>query len=209
MPHYSVFFFLSPFIMIEFTKFTLCSFLVANWVVSVPALYLEPRAPSQNWICNGLAKMRVVQGSKVCANKNNAFNYGPGSSTLIQGPVSGGPEFRCGKESYMPALHCTHYTSILDHLLELSLIAKAVETDICTPLLADPTKKTNAERKEVLMPIIAAANNADYNLFMVPAEVDLFVSWEMILMQLRQELSHTLFRSLACTAVLGSAELRL
>jgi hypothetical protein len=87
-----------------FTKFTLCSFFVASWVLSVPALHLGPRAPSHHLVCNGLAKMRVVQGSGLCTNKNNAFNYQPGSLTLIKGPVSGGPGFRCGKESNMPAL---------------------------------------------------------------------------------------------------------
>ena len=82
----------------------------------------------------------------------------------------------------MPALHWAHSLSILDHLVELSLVGTALEEDICPHLLADTTKQTDEERKAVITPIIRAANNPTYNLFLIPARIEQFVSWEMTAM---------------------------
>ena len=56
------------------------------------------------------------------------------------------------------------------------MISQALETDICAPLLADPTKKTDAERRTVILPIIEAANSPEYNLFLMPTDIELLVS---------------------------------
>ena len=82
----------------------------------------------------------------------------------------------------MPALYCAHCNSILDHLLELSLVGTALEEDICPHLLADTTKQTDEERLAVLKPIIKVANNARNNLFLLPDQIEQFVSWEMTAM---------------------------
>ena len=69
----------------------------------------------------------------------------------------------------------------VDHLVELSLVNSVLEADLCAPLLADQTKATSDEKKAVLLPIIDAANDADNNLFLIPEDVEKFVSWEIIL----------------------------
>ena len=83
----------------------------------------------------------------------------------------------------MLALHSAHYMPILDHVMELSLVASAVEAALCTPLLADQTKQTVQAKKAVLWPITSIANDANNNLFLINAEVDQFVSWDMISMR--------------------------
>ena len=87
----------------SFLKFTFCSFVATTWVLSVPALHLEPRSR----VCRGLMETRTAKSNRYCTNPNNVFTYQTSPQARIGGTLSPSG-LTCGEEFAMPAQLCAH-----------------------------------------------------------------------------------------------------